>query len=307
METLDIDGVTYQRVSSAARENGYTADYVGQLCRGGKINAKLVGRTWYVEKEAIGGHKRSKVRSNATKTKQSLIAELKVHTESNKSTPVPMHPLYSAPAYRTRLMAAEVRYETDNNSLIPRVRDAEGAQHQIPVQKSVDIISEEETPVEVAEPQKEEIKWNGTIVVAPVESDEEEQVQVEGQVAMAIHDAATSAVKNDDEDVPEESVFESVIVDASVPVERPVEFLTQDEKEDILGVSEEGAVETNIAYFGRLPVVLATLVTCAFLASATFMQSVWIYESGTPTRQPYMTTSYSASTPSNLATTILGK
>ena len=304
METLEIDGITYQRVSSAARENGYTADYVGQLCRARKINAKLVGRTWYVEKEAIGGHKRSKVRSNASKTKESLIAELKVHSESNTSTPVSMHPLYAAPTHRQRLLATEVKYETDVDHLIPAlVPEKSPHTHQIRVQKSIDVLSEEETPAEVPELPKEEIKWNGTIVVAPVE-ETEESLPEEGTVEIqeAVTDDNREAIEES-----EESVFVPEIIETKVAAGRVADFLTVEEQADILGVTTKPIASRQVLYFSRLPVALATLVTCAFLATATFMQTVWVYESGTPTRQPYMTTAYSVTSLSNLASSIMPK
>ena len=305
METLEIDGITYQRVSSAARENGYTADYVGQLCRARKINAKLVGRTWYVEKEAIGGHKRSKVRSNSSKTKESLIAELKVHSESNTSTPVSMHPLFAAPTYRQRLMETEVKYETDVDHLIPTlVSEKSPHTHQIRVQKSIDVLSEEETPAEVPELPKEEIKWNGTIVVAPVEEETEESLPEEGTVETqeAITDVNREAIEES-----EESVFVPEIMETKATEGRVADFLTVEEQADILGVTAKPIASGQVLYFSRLPVALATLVTCAFLATATFMQTVWVYESGTPTRQPYMTTAYSVTSLSNLASSIMSK
>jgi len=294
METLQIDGTTYQKVSSAARDTGYTADYVGQLCRAGKINAKLVGRTWYVEKEAIGGHKREKVRSNSSKTRESLASELKVHSESNRSTPVAMHPLF-APARRTHLLDAEVRYESDEDHLMPTVKrtHVEEPTHQIPVQKSIDVLSEEETPEVVPELAKPVVKWNGTIVVAPVEETE------------AVNEVVTDTSESTHTSLSEE-VFQpsKPRIQAQGAVKKSENFLTEEEKEDFLGISHKQATRTPVVYVSKLPVVLATLVTCAFLTSATFLQSVWVYESGTPTSQPYMTTAYDVASVANIASLI---
>ncbi len=46
---LLFDGKTYISVGRASKKLGYTADYLGQLCRAGKIDARMIGRTWYVE------------------------------------------------------------------------------------------------------------------------------------------------------------------------------------------------------------------------------------------------------------------
>jgi len=57
---LSFDGKTYVSVSRASKKLGYTADYIGQLCRAGKIDAKMIGRTWYVEWDSLRNHKKSK-------------------------------------------------------------------------------------------------------------------------------------------------------------------------------------------------------------------------------------------------------
>ncbi len=57
---LLFDGKTYISVGRASKKLGYTADYLGQLCRAGKIDARMIGRTWYVEWESIKNHKKSK-------------------------------------------------------------------------------------------------------------------------------------------------------------------------------------------------------------------------------------------------------
>lgn len=49
MDSLEIDGKGYISSREAAKRHSYTTDYVGQLIRGGKIEGKKVGRTWYVE------------------------------------------------------------------------------------------------------------------------------------------------------------------------------------------------------------------------------------------------------------------
>ena len=36
---------------------GYTSDYVGQLCRAGKLEARMVGRSWFVTEKSVADHK----------------------------------------------------------------------------------------------------------------------------------------------------------------------------------------------------------------------------------------------------------
>ncbi len=50
---LEINGKRFISARRAAEITKYSADYVGQLCRGGKVNAKMVGRSWYVEADSL--------------------------------------------------------------------------------------------------------------------------------------------------------------------------------------------------------------------------------------------------------------
>lgn len=81
-ETLTLDGKTFISSKRAARITGYTPDYIGQLCRAQKINAKLVGRSWYVEENSIKSHQ-VESRSVVTKPTESLAGEIK-NTNENK-------------------------------------------------------------------------------------------------------------------------------------------------------------------------------------------------------------------------------
>jgi hypothetical protein len=54
---LFLEEKKFISVKRASEETGYTSDYIGQLCRHGKIPAKLVGRTWFVDFESLLNHK----------------------------------------------------------------------------------------------------------------------------------------------------------------------------------------------------------------------------------------------------------
>ncbi|HEC93775.1 MAG TPA: DNA-binding protein [Candidatus Kaiserbacteria bacterium] len=57
MDELTLNGEKYISSKRAAKITGYTKDYVGQLCREGKIIAQLVGRNWYVSEESMHKHR----------------------------------------------------------------------------------------------------------------------------------------------------------------------------------------------------------------------------------------------------------
>lgn len=59
MDVININGSEYQRASQLAKKFKYTADYIGQLCRAGKVDAQLVGRSWYVNSESLTEHKKN--------------------------------------------------------------------------------------------------------------------------------------------------------------------------------------------------------------------------------------------------------
>lgn len=57
MEEMEIDGKKYLSSKQAAKVTGYAKDYVGQLCREGRVEAKLIGRSWYVYEKSIREHR----------------------------------------------------------------------------------------------------------------------------------------------------------------------------------------------------------------------------------------------------------
>jgi hypothetical protein len=58
-DRIELEGKMYISSAEAAREMKYTKDYIGQLARAGKIDAKLIGRSWYVAEESLKEHKGS--------------------------------------------------------------------------------------------------------------------------------------------------------------------------------------------------------------------------------------------------------
>lgn len=68
---LYFDGATYISAKRAAKISGYVNDYIGQLCRDGKLQAKMVGRSWYVSLESLIAHKNAFV--SGTKSKPTFF------------------------------------------------------------------------------------------------------------------------------------------------------------------------------------------------------------------------------------------
>jgi len=57
MDEILIDEKKYVSSKQAAKITGYAKDYIGQLCREGRVPARLVGRSWYVLETAIQDHR----------------------------------------------------------------------------------------------------------------------------------------------------------------------------------------------------------------------------------------------------------
>lgn len=57
MDEILIEEKKYISSKRAAKVTGYAKDYIGQLCREGRVPARLVGRSWYVLETAIQDHR----------------------------------------------------------------------------------------------------------------------------------------------------------------------------------------------------------------------------------------------------------
>jgi hypothetical protein len=56
MDELEISGRRFLSTRRAAKEHKYTADYVGQLIRSGKVKGQKVGRSWYVDEQSLNSY-----------------------------------------------------------------------------------------------------------------------------------------------------------------------------------------------------------------------------------------------------------
>ncbi len=110
MEVLVLDGKEFVKASKAAKELGYASDYVGQLCRGGKIAAHLVGRTWYVNKLELSSHKTEKKRNSRVKAREYAKKTIEEHRIKQKEEGQNIH------------RNIDISYESDDTDLIPKTR-----------------------------------------------------------------------------------------------------------------------------------------------------------------------------------------
>lgn len=124
MEEISVNGENYVKAAVLAKKFGYTADYLGQLCRSEQVKATLVGRSWYVNEDSLRQHRQQRYRSSAAKSKESL-KEAAEFQKTRQQQAFIGHKL------------GQTRYEIDDAALIPVV----------PMKKSVDEATKLETTV----------------------------------------------------------------------------------------------------------------------------------------------------------------
>lgn len=129
METVTDNGTTYKKASVLAREFRYTPDYLGQLCRAKKVDARLVGRTWYVNPESLESHRRQRYSSVRQERRQSSESQtqpaqperLRVETPVAKRT---LRAIAGQKHFYEHADAQLARYAHDDTELVPQVRKA---------------------------------------------------------------------------------------------------------------------------------------------------------------------------------------
>jgi hypothetical protein len=60
-DSLILEGKIYISAKRAAKIINYAQDYIGQLCRSGKLDSKMIGRSWYVTEESLLAHREQAV------------------------------------------------------------------------------------------------------------------------------------------------------------------------------------------------------------------------------------------------------
>ena len=137
METVEFQGKVYTKASVVAKRFKYTPDYIGQLCRAGKVDSRLVGRAWYVHVPSLKEHRSGRYKVDST-TDTANNDNLK--TEKNYTKRVVVEPVLHKRVVHIlkknvqtgATEAVPVRYETDDHSLIPKVQKSV-LEKQLPV------------------------------------------------------------------------------------------------------------------------------------------------------------------------------
>lgn len=144
MEKVIFDEVEYLKASVVAKKFKYTSDYIGQLCRGKKVDARLVGRTWFVNPDSVVAHKKTKYKtftdtsssgintSFKTKLENENIVDSSVQTTTSvvSAKPRQVQPVLTTKASKQLVelpVAKEIKvsYEADTEDLLPKIKRRE--------------------------------------------------------------------------------------------------------------------------------------------------------------------------------------
>jgi len=123
MDSVVLNGVTYVKASVAAKALRYTSDYVGQLCRSKKVDARLVGRTWFVNLDSVKEYKKNKYKSDLETESSSSdkASEIKTHRGIKRLVDNSKVAKWTSESdnkdkYTRKL---QVAYDVDSESLLP--------------------------------------------------------------------------------------------------------------------------------------------------------------------------------------------
>lgn len=99
------DDVARVPARRAAEISGYSADYIGQLCRAGKLDAKMIGYTWYVTEKSVFDHIRKIEQEQREAEFRKLSRQIKSQVNFDSSSKKSVYPYKVASSASIRAAA----------------------------------------------------------------------------------------------------------------------------------------------------------------------------------------------------------
>jgi hypothetical protein len=196
---LFFDGKKYISSKRAAQISGYANDYIGQLCRGEKLESRMIGRSWYVSLDSLVSYK--KFAQNETlqikkrngqpllrkgETKQEVVG---IQIAGSHIKPAPT--IGNVSQEKLSIISSVINYEPDNSPLLPSLGNKQ--QKVSPVVSGKKLVTkshaQEETetqtvPVAISsEYKKEDKKLNPRISAVAIDS----HIQIKPKPSFAIN------------------------------------------------------------------------------------------------------------------------
>ena len=108
-EDTSSDEVGRISARRAAEISGYSADYIGQLCRSGKLDAKMIGHTWFVTEQSVFAHMRKIEQEQREAEFRKLSRQSPVSTKSSKAVLSP-YPTVSRSTLRAAAQGEKISH-----------------------------------------------------------------------------------------------------------------------------------------------------------------------------------------------------
>lgn len=209
MDRITLGEKTFVKANKIAIDLGYTADYIGQLCRSGKVNAQLVGRTWYVEESSIKEHKKSRYRSVKALAQKEIRQQVAKAPEGEVVAVRRLDSQEPKFAQHRHSTIVTPRYVMDDAELLPTLQEKAPAALS-PQQKRGNLkvgladaeaieIGSDSVKTEFEASELPKIRFKGTLAVASADDDmEPSEAEIEQSDAV-IEDIAVEAPVNEPE------------------------------------------------------------------------------------------------------------
>lgn len=137
MDVVTHNGKDYKKATLVAKEFGYTTDYIGQLCRAKKVDARLVGRAWYVNVDSLQAHKKNRYKADfaAKVAAKDPLYELEQERAAETTSPTPARRVAVEPVLKNKTLKitqhlrdgatmVPVQYDIDEEDLLPTIKKA---------------------------------------------------------------------------------------------------------------------------------------------------------------------------------------
>lgn len=179
MDAVTFHGREYIKATTLALKYRYTQDYLGQLARAKKVDARLVGRAWYVNEESLLIHRGGKYKTS----NNDEISDTKA-IDTNVSR-IDVQPYLKNKTARLVLgnsgdqASTKVLYQDDNRSLMPRVKkDINPLRLQVEIADSerVKITTLNKKPTNFKSEELPEVALSGTLEILDISETEENNV-----------------------------------------------------------------------------------------------------------------------------------
>ena len=130
MQRIVFSGKEYLRASEIAKKFRYTQDYVGQLCRSKKVDARRVGRVWYVDPFSVSAYRQTKhqaLKEGAVAVKAKPATPRKKESTMRRKSSKSVEPMLRSKTARLSRQGRTVRssdsvgatYASDEGVLVP--------------------------------------------------------------------------------------------------------------------------------------------------------------------------------------------